>query len=465
MLILGCMKEETINKYVLIVGVLASFAVAFTSNAVSVALPIIANDLNISNIIQNWIVSIYLLIIAAASVPFGKICAKYGLNRTLRWGLIVYIIGAILSGIAPSIEILFISRIIQAVGSAILFVNVMSIITAQIPEDRRGQSIGLTITGVYVGLAMAPSISGILAQNISWRSIFYITIPLTLISYILLLKIPVEWKIEENRKIDIKGSIAYMVGIVILMYGFTILNSMQGVILLVVGAVILYAFAQYELKISNPIYDIRLFKNKVFASSNIASLISYFATFVVTYILNYHFQYIHGLDPQISGIILIITPILMAVVAPLSGRLSDKITPQIISAIGMGLVTIAMFILIFLDETTPFYFVLLSMILQGVGFGLFSSPNSNMIMSSVDKEDIGTASASLSTVRTIGQAFSLGLLSLVFVIIMGNVPIMPSNYSLLIYSSQVTMVISTILCIIAVLLSLNGFKHDKKNKV
>lgn len=458
------MQEETINKYIIIVSIISSFAVAFTSNAVSVALPVIAHDLNISNIMQNWIVSIYLLIIAAASVPFGKICVKYGLKLTYEIGLIVYMIGAILSGMAPNISVLIISRIIQALGSAILFVNGMALITAQLPENKRGQSIGFTVTGVYIGLALAPTISGILSQNVSWRSVFYVTIPLTLISLLLLMRIKKEWKIEKEKPIDIRGSLLYVIGIILLMYGFTKINESVGVILFILGILVLVEFIKYELKIKNPIYEIRLFKNKIYTASNIASLISYFATFVVTYILNYHFQYIHGLDPQTSGIVLVVTPVIMAIIAPISGRLSDKYPPQIITAIGMGLVTIALFILTFLDKTTPFALVLLAMILQGIGFGFFSSPNSNIIMSSVDKDDVGTASASLSTVRTIGQSFSLGLLTVVFAFIMGNVPIIPSNYNLLIKSSQITMAIATFLCLIAVFLSLKGLNYHKKKK-
>lgn len=206
-----------------------------------------------------------------------------------------------------------------------------------------------------------------------------------------------------------------------------------------------------------------LFRNVKYTSSNIASLISYFATFVVTYILNYHLQYLNGFSPETTGLILIVTPLIMAIGAPIAGRLSDKINPQILAAIGMIIVSIALVILCFLDETTPLYMIFISMILQGVGFSLFSTPNNNVILGSVDKKDIATASASLSTVRTIGQSFSLGLLTLVFAYIMGNVPIIPQHYPQLILSSQVTMIISTILCIIAILLSLMGIKSGNKN--
>ena len=334
----------------------------------------------------------------------------------------------------------------------------MAMITAQISPQKRGQAVGLTVMGVYVGLTSAPTIGGLLVQYSSWRSIFYITLPLIFISIFLLSRISSEWSMDVDVPLDVKGSILYMLGISLLMYGFTVLNEMTGFLLAVVGVVVLIIFAKYELKIQNPIYDIKLFYNLKYASSNIASFISYFATFVVTYILNYHFQYLNGLKPETTGIILIVSPLLMAIVAPFSGKLSDKIEPKIIASAGMAMVTIAMFILTFLNESTPLYVIIIAMILQGVGFGLFSSPNSNIILGSVEKKDIPIASASLSTVRTIGQSFSLGLLTLIFSFVMGNVQIVPSNYHLLVQSSHITMIFSTILCVIAVILSLVGVK-------
>lgn len=456
-------NEESINKYVIIIAMLCLFGVAFTSNAVSIALPTIAVDFNITNIMQNWLVNLYLLVIASACVPFSKLCSRHGLNRTLEIGIIIYIIGSIMSGISYDITFLLFSRLIQGIGSAVLFVNGVAMITAQIQPQKRGQAIGLSITGVYLGLTLAPTIGGVLVQHLSWRSIFYITIPLILISYYLLRKIDKEWIMCADEPFDVKGSVLYLVGIIILMYGFTTLNSVIGIVTVIIGLIILILFAKFELKIKYPIYNIHLFKNSKYTFSNIASLISYFATFVVTYILNYHLQYLNGFDPQTAGFILISTPLLMVICAPIAGRLSDKINPQILAAIGMSIVSIALLLLCFLNEQTPLYMILISMVLQGIGFGLFSTPNNTVIMGTVPKKDIATASASLSTVRTIGQSFSLGLLTLIFALIMGNVPIIPETFPALIKSSQVTMTISTILCVIAIILSLMGIKS--KNEI
>ena len=169
-----------------------------------------------------------------------------------------------------------------------------------------------------------------------------------------------------------------------------------------------------------------------------------------------------GLDAQLSGTILVVTPIVMAIVAPFSGTLSDKINPQKLAAIGMGLVTIALAILSFLNATTPLYVIIIAQFLQGLGYGLFSSPNTNIIMSSVPVKETPSASVSLTFMRVVGQSISLAMLTIIFAIIMGQVAIVPANYGLLTISCQITCIISTILCIIAIIASLVGMTTKKE---
>lgn len=159
------------------------------------------------------------------------------------------------------------------------------------------------------------------------------------------------------------------------------------------------------------------------------------------------------MDPQTTGLILIVTPALMALIAPFSGKLSDKIEPQKLASLGMVFVTVAIFILIFLDKSMPLYVIVVSMVLQGIGYGIFSSPNTNSIMGSVPRKFASLASATVSTVRVIGQTMSLGMLTVIFAVIMGSVPIIPRYFSLLILSSQIACVFSTVLCFIAVIAS------------
>ena len=230
----------------------------------------------------------------------------------------------------------------------------------------------------------------------------------------------------------------------------------------VLGIILLVIFGAYELRQKSPVFNMNLFKNKKFTSSNIAALCSYIAIMVVTTILNYHFQYVRGWNAQMSGLILIITPIIMAIMAPNTGKLSDKVHPQKLAAIGMGIATIALLILTFLTKETPLYMVVIAMILQGIGMGLFSSPNMNAIMSSVPPKDAPTASASQATMRTIGQTMSLGLLTLVFAWIMGNLELSTQYAGMIIQSSQIICAICTVACILAVFASLVGVKSKDK---
>jgi Na+/melibiose symporter-like transporter len=205
-----------------------------------------------------------------------------------------------------------------------------------------------------------------------------------------------------------------------------------------------------------------LFKNKKFTSSNVAALCSYIAVMVVTTILNYHFQYVRGWNAQMAGMILIITPIIMAIMAPNAGKLSDRIHPQKLAAIGMGIATVALLILTFLNGDTPIYLVIIAMILQGIGMGLFSSPNMNAIMSSVPPKDAPTASASQATMRTIGQTMSLGLLTLVFAWVMGSLPLATKYAGMVVQASQIICGICTVACILAIFASLVGVRSKDK---
>ena len=446
------------EKSVILLAAVVSFVTAFLAN-ISVALPLIARELAMSNIIQNWVATIFLLPIAILSIPFGKVTSKYGLNRSLLVGIILTLLGIILACFSTTSEFLLISRFIQGIGTALINVASMALIVSAVKPERRGQALGLNIAGVYIGLSSAPVIGGFVIYYLGWQSIFYIMIVPLILSIYLSLALGEEWKMYDGS-IDKVGSIIFSIGILFFIYGFTVINTFTGLALLIVGLAFLISFAYYEMRCDNPVFEVRLLKNSRFSSSNIASLISYLATFVITYVLTYHFQYIMGFDSQLSGLLLIVTPVTMAILAPIAGRLSDRIDPQKLAAIGMGFVTVAIGILCFLSESTPLYLILIAMFLQGIGYGLFSTPNTNAIMSSVPKEETSTASATLASMRVIGQTLSLGMLTVIFAAIMGSVAIVPKYYPLLMESSRMSCIVSVILCVIAVIASLVGLKSD-----
>ena len=454
------MEFET---YVILVSFITSFFGVFLSNGIIIGVPAIASEFGMNNVIQNWIPTIFFLVMAVFTVPAGQISGKFGVKKSLLIGIVIFLIGSIGAVVSPSTDVFLISRVVQGMGVAFVNVAAMAMIVSSVKPQNRGKALGFTITGVYLATSSSPVISGFLVQNLGWRSIFYFVIPFLVFCIILLvLKIPQDWKTYEEDKIDIVGSVLYGIGILSFIYGFTNLINMTGIIATAIGIVLLIIFAMWELKVKSPVFNMKLFKNTKFTSSNIAALCSYLAIMVVTTILNYHFQYVRGWDAQMSGLILIVTPLIMAILAPNTGKLSDRIHPQKLAAAGMLITTFALVILIFLDANTPVYLVVVAMILQGVGMGLFSSPNTNAIMSSVPPKDAPTASASQATMRTIGQTMSLGLLTLIFAWVMGSLPLSTEYANLIVQSSQLICIISSIACLISIFASLIGIKSKDK---
>lgn len=457
------MIKKTTAFYVVLVGSLASFMAAYTSNAVTMALPELARVFHLSNILQNWTINLYLLTMAVLSVPFGKICAQKGLKKSFFYGALVFFIGTAGIIMAANTEMLLLFRFIQAIGSAAIFVSSVSMIVKAVPNNQRGRALGINIASVYIGLSLAPVLGGSLTYNFGWESIFAITLPVSFIVVVLTyLKIKEEWKLDADDPIDIKGSVFYGIGISAFMYGFTELHTQTGQAITAVGVIFLIIFIYYELKQKYPIFNVRLYKNHKFLSSNIASVISYISIFSVSTIINYHFQYILGWNAQMTGLILISMPIMQAIVTPQSGKLSDLINPQKLSALGMGLATIAILILTTMDDSTSVYIIIIALMIGGVGYGLFSSPNTNTIMSSVPPNETTMASAAVATMRIIGQTLSIGILTVIFAFVMGNVAITPSVYPQLGESCHLALICSTILGVISVLASLVGMNSNDK---
>ena len=451
---------ERKNLLLLICTVLSFFTV-FAVNAVTIVIPTIAAEYHMSNIMQNWITIIFLLVVAVLSVPAGQITGKYGHRKVTIISTILFIIISIVNVLVTSQEQFLACRLILGIALAFINVTSMAMIVSAFPPEERGTALGINITGVYIGLSLSPVLGGILNYNLGWRSVVLFGVPfLFVILALLLTTIKDEWITFEGIPIDIKGALSYGVGMALFMYGFTILNTQMGMILTVLGVIILIMFAVIEMRQDHPVFDIRFFKNHKFLSANFASLCAYLATYAVTSILNYHLQYIKGFDSQTAGLILLVAPLCQVVLAPIAGRLSDRFVPQILAAIGMALGTISLFLFSSLNSATSMTFLVAAMIIYGVGFGLFSPPNTNVIMGSVPPNDTSIASASVATMRTVGQAMSMGILTLVFAFIMGDVPIIEQYYPLLIQSCQITCIICVVLCILSVFASFVGIKSE-----
>jgi len=448
--------DKSLRRTALAVSMISSFLTPFMASGINVATPLVGKEFGLSAVALGWVLTAYTLAAAMFLVPFGRLADLVGRKRIFALGIGVNIIGTIMGAVAPSAFILILSRGIQGVGGAMIFGTGVAILTSVYPPGERGHALGLNTAAVYSGLSLGPVLGGFLVHAWGWRSVFWATVPIAAAALgLTLIRLKGEWAEARGEGFDFKGSVIFGSGLVALMYGFSRLPSLLGLSLTITGLLTLAGFVLFELRAKAPLLDLRLFRtNRIFAFSNLAALFNYSATSAVAFLMSLYLQYIKGLPPQKAGLVLVAQPIIMALSSPFAGKLSDRTEPRLIASIGMGLSAAGLVLFSFLRAGTGFGFILGSLVCLGLGFGLFSSPNTNAIMSSVEKRHLGIASAALGTMRLSGQMLSAGTTLMIFALFMGRAPIAPSVYPLFLRSVRVAFVFYGILCVAGIFASL-----------
>jgi EmrB/QacA subfamily drug resistance transporter len=455
-------SSSPINKNILLtVTLISNFFNPFMGSAVNIALKAISDELNMNGITSSWVAMSYLLSSAILMVPLGKMADIMGRMRIFLYGNFVFVMGTIICAASLEDSVLIAGRLVQGIGSAMTFSTSMALIISAFPLNIRGKIIGYNVFAVYIGLSAAPVLGGLLTQFLGWRSLFTINAIAGLFIIFAITKwLKVDWENSKKEKFDYVGSVLYALSICSFMYGISKLPENYAIILTAIGFIGFIIFIKFEFKLSFPVLDIKLFRdNRVFAFSNLAALFNYAATFGVTFILSFYLQYAKGLGPRDAGFYLITQPLCMAITAIISGRLSDKYNPGKLASIGMALVVVGIIILTFNDSNTQTLFIIPPLIIIGLGIGLFSSPNTNAIMSSVEKKQLGIASAITSTMRLTGQLVSMAIASLSIHIFIGNEKISDKNILAFIKSMHLIFIIFAILCFIGIFASLARNKN------
>jgi predicted MFS family arabinose efflux permease len=239
------------------------------------------------------------------------------------------------------------------------------------------------------------------------------------------------------------------------MKGLSLLPGGTGIALTLAGLAGTALFVKWEMMVASPLLNMNLFfRNPTFAFSNLAALINYSATFAVTFLMSLYLQYIKGLTPRQAGMILVAQPIVMALFSPFAGRLSDRREPRIVASIGMAFTAAGLFLFTLLDGETHMGFILTGLVLLGFGFALFSSPNTNAVMSSIDKRFYGVGSAALGTMRLTGQMLSMGVAMVLFAVHIGGSRITPEYYPQFLESMRTGFIIFSCLCTAGIFASL-----------
>jgi EmrB/QacA subfamily drug resistance transporter len=455
-------NTKALKRSALIISVLNSLIMPFMGSAVSIALPAIEKNLNVDAVLLTWVSTSYLLALAVFMVPFGRLADIHGRKKMFILGTIIFTLSSILCAGSSSIKTLLFFRVLQGMGNAISYAPGTAILVSVFPVNERGKVLGINIAAVYVGLSAGPFLGGLLTEYLTWRSVFLFVVPFCAVILFLTFRwLKGEWADAKGEKFDFAGSLAYGIAIIALILGMSAITEVRGWWLILAGLAAVLAFIKWELRSDQPVFDIMLFRtNRVFAFSSLAALINYAATYAVSFLMSLYLQDIKGLSSETAGIVLVSQPIIMAAFSPMAGKLSDHAEPAIVATIGMAITTVGLGMFAFLEQGTSLLYITVALIVLGFGFAFFSSPNTNAIMSSVEKRDLGIASGVIGTMRSLGMMVSMAVSTVIFSIFIGRIQIAPEQYPLLMKSIIIAFIIFTVLCFIGCFASMARGKRD-----
>lgn len=440
----------------LFVTTVTSFLTPLMGSALNLALPAIGKEFGLDAVTLGWIPTAYLLAAAIFLIPFGRLGDIYGRKRIYASGVVLYTVSSLLCGLAPSAAGLIGLRVAQGLGASMVFSTAMAILTSATPADMRGRVIGINTASVYAGLTCGPVVGGFLTQHHGWRSVFFLNVPLGIIILaVLLWKLRDEWAEARGERFDIPGSVLFGVSLVALIWGLSRLPGAAGIACVAGGLAGLAGFVVWQTRVRSPLVDVGLFRrNRVFGFSNLATLINYATTSAVGFLVSLYLQTIKDFSPRDAGLVMLSQPVIMALFSPLAGRLSDRIEPGIVSSAGMTFCVTGLAMFAFIGSGTSIGFIVAALVVMGLGFALFSAPNTNAIMSSVEKKTYGVASATLSTMRLTGQMLSMGLTMMIFALRIGRVEIEPPRYPAFVGAARIVFVMFAALCFAGIFASL-----------
>lgn len=442
---------------VLRVAVTTAFVTTFAGSSLNVAIPALSEEFHMSGTAAGWIITMYTLVTSMLSVPMGRLAMRIGSRRALIVGIGLFggmSVAAVFSVSGPMVVT---CRALQGIGAAFIFATNMAIVVNSFPPEKSGQALGIMTAGTYVGLSVGPVLGGVMNSYLGWRSIFILMFLISATAFFEAVR-HLEWKDEaRDRKIrqDVRGTLLYMTGLAMIMIGFSNITAQSyGKYLLAAGIAVIVVFFIAETKTEDPVVEVSIFlTNRIFTLSNITALLNYGAIFSISYLMSIYLQVVKGFGSQAAGLILVVQPLMQAALSPGAGRWSDRTEAWKLVTAGMGLCSAVLLFFSMLGEGSPLWLVIVLLAAAGAGVALFSSPNTNQIMSAVGPEDRTFASATLATMRTIGQTTGMAVVTLVSSMFLGSMTLQEAPVSALIRTMHTAFIISTVLCIAGAVMS------------
>jgi EmrB/QacA subfamily drug resistance transporter len=395
---------------------IGTFMSALDASIVNTILPVIRDRFGCEVATVQWAVTIYLLAVSSLLLMFGRLGDLRGHKLIYNSGFGLFVIGSALCGLAPGVVMLIVFRGIQAIGAAMLFAAAPAILTMNFPAGQRGQALGLQATMTYLGLAFGPALGGWLAEACSWRAVFYINVPIGALGLAWgMYFIPSGRGQETSERFDYRGAAAFMAGLVALLlalnqgheWGWA---SRPILMLFAASAALLIWFVFLELRTAQPMLDLSLFANRVFSASTAAAIFNYICMATIAFLMPFYLIQGRGLNLARAGLLLSVQPLVMAVAAPISGTISDRIRGSSVpSFIGMAILAGGSLLMSLISARTPYLYIAAVFCLTGLGTGIFISPNNSALMGSAPANRQGIAAGMLATARNVGMVLGVGL--------------------------------------------------------
>lgn len=450
-------NQKSIQLSTILVVIITAFITTFTGSALNLSIPSMGSEFHASATAVGWIVTGYILAAAVLSVPFGRLADLTGRKRILVIGILIFTLCSGGAAFARSMAVLLFLRVVQGIGAAMIFSTNTAVLISAFSPEKRGKVLGYSIASTYIGLSAGPVVGGVLNHYLSWRSIFVLTFAISAaVFFIAAKKLPAGRTDNQGQSMDFLGNILYVFMLTLIMFGLSTFSTLAyGKYLILAGIILFVLFVKHEMKTTSPIIEVRLFAHNIgYAFSNLAALMNYGATFALSYLLSIYLQVVMGFGSQISGLILISQPLMMAILSPYCGRLSDRVSPFKLASFGMGLCALGLFSFIFISEHYPFPLIIVNLIVVGIGFAFFSSPNTNAVMACVEKKDYGVASSILATMRSIGHSTSMAVVTFIVAHKMGNTTLAEAEPKLIVETMHISFIVFTCVCAAGIFISL-----------
>ncbi|WP_088547555.1 MFS transporter [Paenibacillus aquistagni] len=466
--ILGSYQEDAeIQKkrwIILIVLNLFTFMSTLDGSIVNIALPVLSKELGLPIGQIQWVTTGYLMAICASILIFGRLGDIAGKIRIFKLGTIVFVIGSLLCGLSESLSFLIFARVVQALGASMTMANSQGIVTDIFPPQERGKSLGLIGTFVSLGSIAGPSLGGIIVSSLGWEYIFWVNIPIGLIAILMGQKVLPRDLVRVKAKVDAPGSMLFAIFIITLFAGLLLGQeigySSAWIIASLAAAVVTFVvFLHVEWKRQEPLVQLSLFKNPLFSVSILCGFLVFTANFCFNIIAPFYAQNMLNLSPFHAGFLLMLLPICMVIVAPISGAMSDKIGSELLTFAGLVVMVIAQFGLAYLHDGSSIITVGIWIAMQGIGSGLFQSPNNSLIMAQVPRTQLGSAGSVNSLVRNVGMVVGITLATTVLFQVMSAkaghrvTGLIPGRPDIFLSGMHVVFTISACICLAAALLT------------